>query len=41
MNLGLHLTPTDPLLVAAAVGVCFAVGYGLGWLINWAVGRRT
>ena len=41
MNLALHLTPANPLLVAAAVGICFAAGAGLGWLINWASGRRT
>jgi hypothetical protein len=39
-----YLDPTDPLLVAIAVGACFAAGAGLGWLINWAyraIGRRT
>jgi hypothetical protein len=44
MSLAAHIDPTDPLLVAIAVGACFAAGAGLGWLINWAyraVGRRT
>jgi RsiW-degrading membrane proteinase PrsW (M82 family) len=44
MTLPAYIDPTDPLLVAIAVGAGFAVGVGLGWLINWAyraIGRRT